>query len=120
MSCNHCHHEHCGVDEHHNKKEEKLSIYLYGIGVIFLVLSFIPVLADFKIELVFLAILFSGYELLWNGIKNLFRFNFEEETLMTIAVIAAFVLGEYIESCLVILLYRLGEFLEERQRKKIN
>lgn len=118
MSCNHCHHEHCGVDEHHNEKEEKLSIYLYGIGILFLVLSFIPVLADFKIELVFLAILFSGYELLWNGIKNIFHFNFEEETLMTIAVIAAFALGEYTESCLVILLYRLGEFLEERASNK--
>lgn len=118
MACHHCHHEHCGVEEEHNEKEEKSSIYLYCIGILFLVLSFIPMLAEFRLELVFLAILFSGYELLWNGIKNIFHFNFEEETLMTIAVVAAFALGEYTESCLVILLYRLGEFLEERASNK--
>ena len=33
MSCHHCHHEHCEEyeEEVHNEKEEKLSIYLYGI-----------------------------------------------------------------------------------------
>lgn len=118
MPCHHCHHEHCDIEKHHEDKEEKLSIYLYGIGILFLVLSFIPMLAEFRLELVLLAILFSGYELLLNGIKNIFHLNFEEETLMTIAVIAAFVLGEYTESCLVILLYRLGEFLEERASDK--
>lgn len=120
MSCHHCHHEHCEEyeEEVHNEKEEKLSIYLYGIGILFFVLSLIPVFAPFKIELVVLTILFAGYELLWNGIKNIFHLNFEEETLMAIAVISAFVLGEYAESCLVIILYRLGELLEERASSK--
>lgn len=112
MSCHHCECEH--EHEEHHEKEEKLSLYLYGIAILFLLLSFIPILAPYKIELIVLAILFSGYEMLWNGMKNIFHFNFEEETLMTIAVIAAFALGEFAESCLVILLYRLGEFLEER------
>lgn len=118
MACHHCNHEHCEIEEEHDEKEEKLSIYLYCIGVLFLVLSFIPALATFKIELIVLSILFSGYELLWNGIKNIFKLNFEEETLMTIAVIASFALGEYTEACLVILLYRLGEFLEDRASDK--
>ena len=120
MSCHHCHHEHCEEyeEEVHNEKEEKLSIYLYGIGILFFVLSLIPVFAPFKIELVVLTILFAGYELLWNGIKNIFHLNFGEETLMAIAVISAFVLGEYAESCLVIILYRLGELLEERASSK--
>ncbi len=93
-------------------------MYLYGIGILFLVLSLIPIFTEFRVVFVVLAILLSGYELLLNGIKNIFHFNFEEETLMTIAVIAAFALGEYTESCLVILLYRLGEFLEERASDK--
>ncbi len=118
MACHHCHHEHCEVEEEHNEKEEKLSMYLYGIGILFLVLSLIPIFTEFRVVFVVLAILLSGYELLLNGIKNIFHFNFEEETLMTIAVIAAFALGEYTESCLVILLYRLGEFLEERASDK--
>lgn len=119
MACHHCNHGHCELEhEDHEEKEEKLSIYLYIIGILFLILSFIPVLVNLKIELIVLSILFSGYDLLWNGIKNIFKLNFEEETLMTIAVIAAFALGEYTESCLVILLYRLGEFLEERANHK--
>ncbi|MCI8481681.1 MAG: HAD-IC family P-type ATPase, partial [Clostridia bacterium] len=117
MSCHHCEHA-CQETHHHHEKEEKLSIYLYSIGILFFILSFIPILLPYKILLIILAILFSGYELLWNGSKNICHFNFEEETLMTIAVIAAFILGEYTESCMVILLYRLGEFLEERASNK--
>ena len=72
MACHHCHHEHCEVEEEHNEKEEKLSMYLYGIGILFLVLSLIPIFTEFRVVFVVLAILFSGYELLWNGIKNIF------------------------------------------------
>ena len=118
MSCNHCEHACQETHHHHHEKKEKLSIYLYSIGILFFIVSFIPTLLPYKIGLIVLAILFSGYELLWNGIKNIFHFNFGEETLMTIAVIAAFALGEYAESCIVILLYRLGEFLEERASNK--
>ncbi len=102
------------------KREQKLSIWLYILGIIFFILSFLPIVAEFKIDLIMLAILFSGYELLFNGIKNIFKLNFEEETLMTIAVISAFALGEYAESCMVILLYRLGEFLEDRANDRSN
>ena len=118
MSCNHCEHACQETHHHHHEKKEKLSIYLYSIGILFFIVSFIPTLLPYKIGLIVLAILFSGYELLWNGIKHIFHFNFGEETLMTIAVIAAFALGEYAESCIVILLYRLGEFLEERASNK--
>lgn len=119
MACKSCNHEHCEETlDLHEEKEERLSMYLYIVSIIFFLLSFIPALTFIKIELVILAIIFSGYELLLNGIKNIFHLNFEEETLMTIAVIAAFALGEYAESCLVILLYRLGEFLEERASNK--
>ena len=118
MSCHHCENQHHHEHEHHSEKEEKLSKYLYGIAIFCFVLSLIPIFEPYKIELIALTILFSGYEMLFHGIKNIFRLNFEEETLMTIAVIAAFALGEYLESGLVILLYRFGEFLEERASEK--
>ncbi len=118
MSCHHCENQHHHEHEHHSEKEEKLSKYLYGIAIFCFVLSLIPIFEPYKIELIALTILLSGYEMLFHGIKNIFRLNFEEETLMTIAVIAAFALGEYLESGLVILLYRLGEFLEERASEK--
>lgn len=118
MSCHHCENQHHHEHEHHSEKEEKLSKYLYGIAIFCFVLSLIPIFEPYKIELIALTILLSGYEMLFHGIKNIFRLNFEEETLMTIAVIAAFALGEYLESGLVILLYRFGEFLEERASEK--
>ena len=39
---------------------------------------------------------------------------------MTIAIIAAFILGEYPESAIVVLLFKLGEFLEEKAVENSN
>lgn len=121
MACKHCDHGGCGIQKeeihqhtHTHNKGGKLSIYLYVLAIVLLLLSFVPIFAKYQVILILFSVIFSGYELILSGIKNLFRFNFEEDTLMTIAVIAAFALGEYVESALVILLYRLGEFLEER------
>lgn len=61
-----------------------------------------------------------GYEVIVEGILNIFKLNFEEDTLMTIAVIAAFALGDFSEACLVILLFKLGEMIEDRAVDKSN
>lgn len=113
MSCeNGCEHE------HHHEEEGKKDIVMYIISVIVFILSFIPIFNKYKIVLYLLTIILSGYELIIEGIKNIFKLDFEEDTLMTIAIIAAFILGEYPESCLVILLFKLGEFIEERAEHK--
>ena len=55
-----------------------------------------------------------GYEVLINGVKALFKLKFSSiNLLMTIAVVAAFYLGEYPEAAVVIVLYVLGERLED-------
>jgi Cd2+/Zn2+-exporting ATPase len=55
-----------------------------------------------------------GYEVLWNGLKSLFKLNFGSiNLLMLIAVVAAFYLKEYPEAAVVIVLYVLGEKLED-------
>ncbi len=55
-----------------------------------------------------------GYNVLWNGLKSLFQFNFSSiNLLMLIAVVAAFYLKEYSEAAVVIVLYILGEKLED-------
>lgn len=122
MACKHC--DHCEIEHHehhkHEEKESKLDIVLYIIAIVFLGLSFIPAFTNIRVIFILLAILLSGYELLFNGIKNILKLDFEEDTLMTIAVISAFCLGEYVESCLVIILFRLGEFLEDRAVDKSN
>ena len=58
-------------------------------------------------------ILGIGYKVLWKGLEALVRLNFSSiNLLMTIAVIAAFYLGEYPEAAVVIVLYALSEELE--------
>jgi Cd2+/Zn2+-exporting ATPase len=58
-------------------------------------------------------ILAIGHEVLWHGIKALVKLNFSSiNLLMTIAVIAAFYLGEYPEAAVVIVLYTLSETME--------
>ena len=115
-----CHHEHCENHKHeheHNHEEEnisKIDLILYAVSIIIFILTFIPVLEAYKIWMYLAVVILSGYKLIFEGIKNIFKLNFEEDTLMTIAVIAAFILGEFPESCMVILLFRLGEFLEDK------
>ncbi len=55
-----------------------------------------------------------GYKVLWNGLKSLLQLKFSSiNLLMLIAVCAAFYLGEYPEAAVVIILYVLGEKLED-------
>ena len=55
-----------------------------------------------------------GHKVLLNGIKAIFKLKFSSiNLLMTIAVVAAFYLGEYPEAAVVIVLYVLGERLED-------
>lgn len=59
-------------------------------------------------------ILAVGWETLWKGLKALTKFNFRSiNLLMTIAVIGALYLGEYEEAAVVIVLFSLGERLEQ-------
>ncbi len=59
-------------------------------------------------------VLIVGCEVLRDGVKALFRLNFGSiNLLMLIAVTAAFYLGEYPEAAAVIVLYVLGEKLED-------
>lgn len=59
-------------------------------------------------------ILLIGYEVLWKGLKAVVRFDFSSiNLLMLIAVIGAFYLKEFPEAAVVIVLYVLGERLED-------
>lgn len=59
-------------------------------------------------------ILGIGHEVVWNGLKALVKLKFSSiNLLMLIAVVGAFYLGEYPEAAVVIVLYTLGERLEE-------
>ena len=117
--CKHCDFKNHTIEENEEKLEKK-DIILYIISIILFLLTFVPVFNKYKVWIYLLVDILSGYKLIFKGIKNIFKLNFEEDTLMTIAVIAAFILGEYPESCMVILLFKLGEFLEDKAVEKSN
>jgi Cd2+/Zn2+-exporting ATPase len=59
-------------------------------------------------------ILGIGYKVVWSGVKALFKLNFSNiNLLMLIAVIGAFYLKEFPEAAVLVVLYVLGERLED-------
>ncbi|MFR1478319.1 MAG: heavy metal translocating P-type ATPase [Hydrogeniiclostridium mannosilyticum] len=61
-----------------------------------------------------LSVLLAGWKVFISGFKSLLRLRLDENTLMTIAVIAAFCLGEFSEAAMVAILFNLGEILEDK------
>ena len=111
-------------DKHENevKEENKLKkIIPYIIAVIIFLITFVPFISEgIKIAMYITAVLLAGYEIFLEGIQDIFHLRFEEDTLMTIAVVAACCLGEFREACLVVLLFCLGEFIEDMAVSKSN
>ena len=71
-----------------------------------------------------IAYLILGLEIIWKALKNLKNGRvFDENFLMSVATIAAFVIGDFAEAVGVMLFYRVGEFFEdaavERSRSQI-
>lgn len=68
-----------------------------------------------------LAAVISGYKVFVSGLKSLVKFKFNENVLMTIAIITAFCMGEFAEAALVAILFCIGEIAEgaaERNSRK--
>lgn len=62
--------------------------------------------------------LLIGYDIIWKAIRNIFQGTiFDENFLMTIATIGAFLIGQYSEGIAVMLFYQIGELL---QRSAVN
>lgn len=76
-------------------------------------LSFLPVLRDFALWICLAASVIAARETLKEGVEGLLHFRFDEAVLMSIAVAAAFLIGEYHEGAMVALLFSFGEELED-------
>lgn len=127
--CGHDHGEH--HHEHHptarNLSENTKTIITIASGAVLFLLG--EVLAHFGMELPSIIVLILGYLILGGKIlltagKNMFKGHiFDENFLMSIATLGAFIIQEYPEAVGVMLFYRIGEFFEhlalEKSRSQI-
>lgn len=143
-SCGHeHHHEHghdhccddgCGCGHEHggevNKKEFWTKIIISGV---FFIAGYIineaftqPASLKYAAMACFaVSYLVVGFEIIREAVEGIMHKNFfNENFLMAIASVGAFAIGEYAEGCSVVLLYTIGEFLQDlavgKSRKSIT
>jgi Cd2+/Zn2+-exporting ATPase len=102
-----------------NKKEakEEMRIYLLRLGiavVLTILFSLLTVSEGTKLAFFIVAYLLAGYEVLSTAIKNIRKGDiFDENFLMGIASLGAFLIGERVEAIAVLVFYGVGELLQE-------
>ena len=72
----------------------------------------------YAIPIYLLAMGLSGYQTFIKGLKNLAKFNFNMDSLMTIALTGAVLIGEWKEATVVAILFGLNEMLESYGMQK--
>ena len=94
-------------------KKDKRNLNKIIISSIIVVISLLIPLNIIKTLLFIVAYLIVGYPIIKKAVTNIFHGEvFDENFLMTIATIGAFLTGEYLEGVLVMLLYQVGELFQ--------
>lgn len=103
------------IEDHYHHHHATFKSYDLVLGLIlFLALSFINFIPQsLEVYLYIFTYLVLGHKIIRTAIKNLFKGQpFDENFLMTIATLGAFMIGEHLEAIGVMLFYRLGEAFE--------
>ena len=106
------HHKECITCQEDDEYEAKEKIIRLIISIILLVISFI---LKGNIILIILSYIVIGYDIMKEAIGNLMNgFLIDETFLMTTATLGAIAIGEYYEAVIVMILYQIGEFLQDK------
>ena len=118
-------HDHAHEHKHEHEHEEETTLTQVIISVVLLAAGLIlkwTVKPDFfLIELLFFlpAYIYAGFGVIKECIENIKNKEFfDENFLMTIATLGAFCIGEFPEAAAVMVLYKIGEFLEDKASDK--
>lgn len=110
----HCHGDSCTCSHEHTKPT-KLTLYLLlgAIGLFVLSLIRIEAIPEVLYSIILvIATAMAGYPVMLNAVKSFRKGNVDENILMSIAVVAAILLGEFTEAAAVAIFFRIGEALE--------
>lgn len=117
----------CCDHEHEEEEINKTNVILTILGtIIFIAAIFLNTLNETAtIILYIISYILIGYDIVFKAISHLFKKDmFDENFLMVVATFGAFAISEYKEAIAVILLYKIGEFLQdkavENSKKKIT
>lgn len=112
----------CGsLSAHLSEEKEKFRLFtvenvLFAAGLLVYLLSIIFKSDNFYVELVKYIVAYAliGYPVLWSCAKNIVRGKiFDENLLMTLAGVGAFILGEYIEAVAIVIFFSIGERFQD-------
>ncbi len=107
------------------KKQKKILTRIIIASAIIIALAFIPLKEEIKAYLYLIPYIIIGYDILIRAVKGIFKGRaFDENFLMAVATVGAFLLGEYVEGAAVMLFYQIGEFFQSyaigKSRKNIT
>lgn len=130
---NHQHDDGCGCGHDHshggevNKGEFAFKVICGGIFLVFgyILSEFTEISSIVPLICFGISYLVVGFNIIKEAIEGIIHGSiFNENLLMGIASIGAFAIGEYTEGCAVVLLYTIGEFLQDlavgKSRKSIS
>lgn len=108
----------CGHAHGHGENDKREWLRLGAALILFvcgIVTSLLPLPSLVSLILFGAAYLTAGYSVLLGAVRGIVKGDwFGEDFLMAVASIGAFAIGEYAEACAVMLLFELGERLQDR------
>lgn len=108
-----------------DKKKYLIDGITIAIAAVMCVFTLIPgINAVVKAVIIAVALIIAGYDIIMAALKNIVKLNIDEKVLLIIAVTAAFIIGEYYEAAIVMILFKIGEIFEDistnRSRREIE
>ena len=112
--CEHHHHH------EHSKENDRLQLVKIILALILFIFAIAAMPAGIAKVIIFLtAYIIAGSDVVIKAVKNIFKGDmFDENFLMVIATAGAFAIKEYPEAVMVMILYQIGEFLQEKAVEK--
>ena len=115
------HNDEYELEEEESEEEEEnhtLSIIRNAVAAVIMITALIlehTLSLDTVCMVLFLAVyIITGYSVIWGALKRTLKLSFfDEQQLMTIATVGAIIIGSVEEAAAVMLLYSIGELLED-------